>query len=277
MGLVTTLDFKAARETFERDGVVHLPGVLSSGWVELLQLGIKRNLMHPGPYSRTLYPGTEREMVMDHSNFRVIPEYRILLADSPIAEIVAGLLGAEDLWLFFDQIWVKEAGPGRRTPWHQDSTSWLVGGNQVCGFWMAVEPLEAEDSLEFVRGSHRGPMYSGTAFDPYDETTPYYPDSGLPRLPDIEADRGAFDIVSFPNEPGDALFFHPQTLHGGAAGSGPRHTLSLRFFGKDSHYSPRPGRPSPPCPGVAETCEPGRPLRSGWFPKVLPRPEPGWW
>ncbi len=268
---------KTIRQRFEEDGVVHLPGVLSPAWVELLETGIKRNLLHPGPYGRRLYEGTEREIIMDHSNFRVIPEYQILLADSPIVDIVAALLGTENLWLFFDQIWVKEPGAGRRTPWHQDTTSWLVDGRHVCGFWMALDPLEASESLEFVRGSHRGPVYAGTSFDAYDETVPYYPDSSLERIPDIEADRDAFDIVSFENRPGDAIFFHPQTLHGGAAGDTKRRTLSLRFFGDDSFYSPRPGKPSPPCPGVAETTQPGQRPDSAWFPRVLPRPDRGFW
>ena len=271
------LDVKSVRETFDRDGVVHLPGLLAPDWVDLLEVGITRNLLHPGPYGRRLYEGTDREMLTDHSNFRVVPEYRILMSDSPIVDVVGGVLDTRELWLFFDQIWIKEPGPGRRTPWHQDATSWVAGGQQVCGFWMALDPLDADESLEFVRGSHRGPLHAGTAFDAYDETKPYYPEADWPRLPDIEADRGAWDIISFPNAPGDAILFHPAILHGGGAGRGRRRTLSLRFFGDDVVYSPRPGVPSPQFPGVLATHEAGDPLRSSWFPRVLPKLAPGWW
>jgi ectoine hydroxylase-related dioxygenase (phytanoyl-CoA dioxygenase family) len=274
---VTTFDATTARETFDRDGVVHLPQVLGREWIDLIETGIKRNLLQPGPYSKRLYEGTDREIIMDHSNFRVVPEWQILLGESPLAEVVASILGTEHLWLFFDQLWVKEAGSGRRTPWHQDTTSWIADGTHVCGFWMSIDPLPARDSLEFVRGSHKGPLYAGTSFDAYDETKPYYPESDWPRLPDIEADRSSWDIVSFDNQPGDAVFFHPSVLHGGGAGEQRRRTLSLRFFGDDVVYAPRPGRPSPPCPGVAETHAPGEPLRSSWFPRILPPPEPGWW
>jgi Phytanoyl-CoA dioxygenase (PhyH) len=189
--MTTTLDTKTVRETFDRVGVVHLPQVLAQEWVDLLELGIKRNLQYPGPFGRRLYEGTEREMIMDHSNFRVIPEYQILMSDSPIADMVASVLGTEELWLFLDQIWIKSPGPGRRTPWHQDTTSWVAEGEQVCGLWMSPDPLAAGESLEFVRGSHLGPIYAGTSFDAYDETAPYYADSDWPRLPDIEADRSA--------------------------------------------------------------------------------------
>ena len=46
-----------------------------------------------------------------------------------------------------------------------------------------------------------------------------------------------------------------------------RRTLSIRFFGDDVTYEPRP-RPEPPYPGIAEVCEPGEPLRGHWFPQL---------
>lgn len=65
----------------------------------------------------------------------------------------------------------------------------------------------------------------------------------MPRLPDIEANRADYDIVSFPIAIGDIVVFHPAMLHGGAA-SKPgrqRHTLSLRYFGEDAKVAWRPG------------------------------------
>jgi ectoine hydroxylase-related dioxygenase (phytanoyl-CoA dioxygenase family) len=274
---VVNLDVPTLRETLARDGVVQLKGIFEPEWVDLLAVGIQRNLGTPGPYFRTLYAGTDREMLTDHSNFRCIPEYQILLRDSPIVDTVAGVLQTENLWLFFDQIWVKEPGAERRTPWHQDATSWVAAGEHRCGFWMSIDPLEAHESLEFVRGSHKGPIHAGTALEYGNDTKPYYPDSDWPPLPDIESDRASFDIVSFNHEPGDAILFHPATLHGGGAGGGRRRTLSLRFFGDKSYYEPRPGVPSPQVPGVAATHKSGDPLRSAWFPKVLPKPDQGRW
>lgn len=272
------IDVDAVRERFRADGVVRLPGVLHPEFVDLMATGIERNLRNPGPYGTRLYEGTEHEIVMDHSNFRTIPEYRILVADSPIVEIVAAVLGTEQLWLFFDQVWVKQPGAERRTPWHQDATYWMAGGAQVAGFWMSADPLAEGESLEFVRGSHLGPVYAGQQMKTYGEVGAYYANSELPPIPDIEADRSSFDIVTWEHDPTDAILFHPATLHGGGAGTARRRTLSLRFFGDDGVYSPRPGRPSPPCPGTGAILEGGDPLRaSSWFPQVRPRPEPGWW
>lgn len=227
----------------------------------------------PGPYGRAIYPDTDREYYLDFGNYRAIPEWQILLRESPICQTVAEILQTRELWLFFDQIWIKEGGATKRTAWHQDATTWLTGGEQQCGFWMSIDPLEAEHSLEFASGSHRGPLYGGTLLDgsPDDDSAPVY--DALPRVPDIDNHRDDFNLVSFPNTPGDAVMFHPGTIHGGGAGPGKRRTLSLRFYGDDIGYAPRLGRPSPPFPGIELTHKPGQPLRSFWFPKVYPNHE----
>ena len=66
-------------------------------------------------------------------------------------------------------------------------------------------------------------------------------------------------------------------LHGGGASEGSRRTVSMRFYGDGVVYEPRPGRPSPPFPGVASMLKPGDPLRSSWFPQLLPRPTTPLW
>src|SRR5260370_17178352 len=94
----------------------------------------------------------------------------------------------------------------------------------------------------------------GSRFDADDDTAPLYQDGTLPRLPNIEAERDRWDIVSWAVEPGDVLVFHPGMLHGGAPTlpSQRRRTLSLRFFGDDAIHAPRVTRataadsPTPP-------------------------------
>ncbi len=258
---------------FWADGVVLLPQVLEPTWMDLVELGIKRNLRNPGPYFTRYYEGTPREFVDDHCNYEAVPEYQMLVRHSPIVDVVAAILGSERLWLFYDQIFIKDASAGeaRRTPWHQDTTYWMTAGSQLAAFWITVDDTPVEESLEFVRGSHRGPTYAGTVFDYTDDTAPYTPTTVYPRIPDIEADRDAYDIIAFPIRRGDAVLIHPATLHGGGASTGgsPRRTLSLRFFGDDVVYKEQP-RPSPKFPGTTGFLEPGEPLRGPWFPQVLP-------
>lgn len=262
------------KRQFREDGVVLLPHVLEPTWMDLVALGIQRNLNNPGPYAQVHYEGTPRAFIDDYCNYAAVPEYQMLAEHSPMVDVVATILETENLWLFYDQIFVKDAGDGeaRRTPWHQDTTYWITGGTQLAGFWMTLDDTPADASLEFVRRSHLGPVYAGTAFDYDDETTPYQP-SGYERIPDIEADRASFDIVSFPITSGDVVLFHPGLLHGGGASatSRPRRTLSLRFYGDDVVYEDRP-RPAPRYPGTSALIQPGEPLRGPWFPQVYPRP-----
>jgi len=267
------------KRAFRDDGVVHLRQVLEPTWLELIKNGIRRNMNAPGPYAKRHYKDTPREFYDDYCNYAATPEYQMLLRDSPIVDVVAEILETTNLWLFYEQIFVKKGGLSRRTPWHQDLTYWCTGGRQLAGFWITLDPLPASESLEFVRGSHRGPIYAGTNFDADDETVPFYPDAEYPRIPDIEADRDAFDIVSFEIVPGDVIMFHPAMLHGGGsvAEGRRRRTLSIRFFGDDVTYELRPGDPEPLYPGLSATCKVGDPLRSHWFPQLRPRPTHPLW
>ena len=90
----------------------------------------------------------------------------------------------------YEQIWLKEAAERRRTPWHQDLAYIPVGGDHLAVAWTNLDPVVKEDSLEFVRGSHRGPLFNPTAFDPRDPSASMFPDGEWPPLPDIVR-RGA--------------------------------------------------------------------------------------
>ncbi len=92
-----------------------------------------------------------------------------------------------------------------------------------------------------MRGSHKDTLYNGSAFAAHDDTVPLYKHSALPRLPDIQAGRERFDILSWDVTPGDVIVFHLGTLHGGA-GTAPgmrRRAISLRFLGPDVVFDGR--------------------------------------
>ena len=166
-----------------------------------------------------------------------------MLEASPLPAMIAELWDAPDAWFFYEQVFLKEGGLTRRTPWHQDSSYLAIAGRHLAVCWISFDALEAADSLECVRGSHLGRLYNGSRFELGDDTAPINPGSSPPRLPDIEADRPAWDIVSDAVEPGDVVVFHPAMLHGGAATrlGQRRRTLTLRFFGTDAVYDRRDG------------------------------------
>jgi ectoine hydroxylase-related dioxygenase (phytanoyl-CoA dioxygenase family) len=63
-------------------------------------------------------------------------------------------------------------------------------------------------------------------------------------MPDIEADRGACDIVAFDMEPGDCLVLHGLTVHGAPGNTHlarRRRALPVIWLGDGAVFAARPG------------------------------------
>jgi ectoine hydroxylase-related dioxygenase (phytanoyl-CoA dioxygenase family) len=264
------LDLTRAREAYVRDGVVCLPGALDAEALAVAQAAYDWSLAHPGPGASKITQATSSTFHQDLYNPRCLEGYRSMLETSPVVPIVRALWGSSDVWFMYEQVFLKEGGETRRTPWHQDSSYLAVAGEHLAVAWITFDPAAREDGLEFVRGSHRGVLYNGSRFELGDDTAPINPASSLPRLPDIETRRGDFDIVSYAVEPGDLIVFHPATLHGGAP-THPgrrRRTLSLRFFGADAIYDRREGYAGPRVAGFHERMAQGDLFRDPSFLKL---------
>ena len=267
--------------TFDRDGVVVLRGALDADAVARVLDVYEYGRAHPSPGAYTVYPETGATFYIDTFNAASWHAYVPAFADTSVPDLVASLWGTNDVWFFYEQLFLKEGGAMRRTPWHQDSSYLPVDGAHVAVCWITLDPLEVDESLEFVRGSHKGPMYNTSAFDVDDDTKPIIEDLDLPRLPDVESARDDYDIVSWAVEPGDVVIFHANVLHGGAptAPGRRRRTVSLRYFGDDAVYAPRQRiATDPEGRRVATTLasafgemEPGQPFRHPMFQKVRPR------
>lgn len=268
---MTDRDWAAARNAFARDGVVPLHGALAPDQLAAALAAWDWSLARPGPRASRIRQATEGTFYNDLFNPDCLTGYREMLEASPLPAQVAKLWGHGPVWFMYEQVFLKEGEAARRTPWHQDSSYLTIAGPDLAVVWIPFEPLPAEASLEFIRGSHRGPLFNGSRFELGDDTAPLHPQSALPRLPDIEADRAAHDIVSWAVEPGDVIVFHPQILHGGAATSGGarRRTLTLRFFGEDSVYDPRDGGAGPPISGFHKRMKAGEPFRDPSFLQLL--------
>jgi ectoine hydroxylase-related dioxygenase (phytanoyl-CoA dioxygenase family) len=95
----------------------------------------------------------------------------------------------------------------------------------------------------------------------------FYPttDEYLP-VPDPEKEH--MDIKEFKMEPGDAVAFNFNILHGarGATADQRRRAFSLRLLGDDTSYTERPGPTSPPFP--QHNMEENQVLRTDWFPFI---------
>ncbi len=263
-------------EQYRTDGVVVLRQALHPDWLMLIDLGLQRVMGNGGQKKHTFYDGRPDEFLETVRNFEVTPELQRLLFDSPIVEMMSKLLDSEEIWLYSDEFFIKGGGAGR-TPWHQDLPYWPLAGDKIASMWISLDPLDAEHCLEFVPGSHRQTIYDG--FNPRvvsdDPRRPFY-GQDYPPLPDIEADRSAWDIVSYDLAPGDVVLLHPGVLHGGGhtAPTGRRRTLTVRCYGDDIVYAARPpSKPTAPLtPGLSLQLTPGDPLRHPWYPQLKPKP-----
>ncbi len=249
-------------DTFQRDGVVLVKG-LWKDWVDDLSKGIERNMAEPGPYAaENLKEGEGGRFFDDYCNWTRIPEFERVIRKSDVADVASKLMGSPTVQMFHDHVLVKEPGTSKPTPWHQDGPYYFVKGQQTVSFWSPVDPVK-EASLRCVAGSHNWPKevlpkrwLADTSF--YADPEAYMP------VPDPDAE--GMDVREWAMEPGDAVAFNYQTLHGARGNNSAtrRRAFSLRLVGEDARYVERPGPTSPPFPGHG--MQPGERLREDWFP-----------
>ena len=220
---------------YEKYGGLMLRQALDEREMDLIEHAFEWRIANPGPNATRMYPGADFLIFQETANSWAEPNFAPVLDDTQAPDIVSKIFRTGPVWFMGEQLWMKE-GAARRTPWHQDGASVPFEGKKTLTMWIALDDLPQEAVLELVLGSHRGPIYSLTGFDPDDDTEPMYHHPDFPRIPDIEAQREKWDIAGTSTKRGDILVFHTDTLHGGAV-TWPglkRRTLSLRFFGDDA-------------------------------------------
>ena len=232
------------RQRYREDGAIKVGKLLDADMMAKCRAHYDWSVANPGPFAFNIFDGTIHKTINDNSNPAAQPMYKELVQQLPVADLLADVWGSEHVWFFGEEVFGKEGGKAGRSPWHQDTSYLPWSGSHFANLWISFEPLPKANSLEMIRGSHRGKTYDGTTFtDPNDVTRPLHGGDTWPRLPDIEAERkvdpAKWDVLSWATEPGDVIMLHPHSLHGGApidANCPSRHTLVLRFFGDDAVF-----------------------------------------
>lgn len=271
-----TLDTSAALAAqtvsdFQRDGVVHLPGVFSD-WLDTLEQGAEFNIAHPGARALTHKADSHQGMFLeDFCNWQRIPEYEDFIRHSPLAAIAAQLMQSRSVQFFHDHFLYKEASSGVPTPWHQDIPYYCVSGLQTVSFWIPLEARAQQVSLRCAAGSHLLDKEIRPTSWSTNESF-YADDSQFMDIPDI--DNSDFVIREWAMQPGDAVAFDFRTIHGAHANTTENRsrTLSFRVVGDDARYRQRAGRTSPDFPDINQ--QTGERLRSDWFPVIYNHEQP---
>jgi len=270
---------EAMKRDLLRDGAIAVRGLFKPDQLKRVRECFDYAIAHPSPVAGQAFKGTDDAHFNDISNSENAHKYIELIKELGLHDFIASLWDSQNVWFLGEELFVKSGGRCGRSPWHQDTSYLAANGDHLANIWISFESLPRENSLEIVRGSHRGIQYDGAAYlDPSDPTRPVWGDGTFPRLPDIEADRkknpASWDVISWALEPGDALVFHSGALHGGAPVSPAcptRHTLVLRFFGDKLFYRPLPNtKPDYPT-DIREysSLMPGAPYRSSRYTQLL--------
>jgi ectoine hydroxylase-related dioxygenase (phytanoyl-CoA dioxygenase family) len=254
-------------DAFHSDGAVVLRGLLRPTEVELLRRGIDENLAHPSPRAKIASrPDDPGWFIEDFCSWQENECYRRVIFDSAIGAAAGRLMRSREARLYHDHMLTKEPGTRARTPWHQDQPYYNISGQQNCSFWIPVDPVSRAATLELVAGSHLGPWLMPRTF--MDAQARWFPEGSLAELPAIDAKRGAYRILGWALEPGDAVCFHMLTLHAsaGVEGAARRRVFSVRVLGDDIRHAPRRWQTSPEFPGLAAQLAAGAPMEHALFP-----------
>ena len=162
-------DVNEAKARFQHDGAIYLPDMLSTEGMTLVHECYEWTLSHPGPSAGSVLLGTPGTFYQDQANPAAFESYHNLIHATLIPDIVSLLFSGENVWLLYEQIWLKEGADTRRTPWHQDLPYLACSGEDLAVMWIPLDPVAKPQSLEFIQGSHRGPLYNPSACNPGDE------------------------------------------------------------------------------------------------------------
>ena len=231
-------------DRFHDQGVILLPQLFDRDWIELLRDGLEHNRAHPTHRARVWDRDAEgRTMFWDSQAWMDNDAYQQFVFESPAADIAGRVLKANEIHFFFDAVFVRSPGSQFETPWHQDEPYWSIEGYDTCTLWMPLVPVKRENALAYVPGSHR----IDSSFYQYNfgELNPdARPDVdqvdfsaiGETAIPDIDADRESYGVVSWDMQPGDCVVFNSRILHGGSGRLGADTGLSVftsKWLGDD--------------------------------------------
>ena len=254
---------KETIEHFRDKGAVLLKGAFAD-YVDGARAAIEENKAKPSWRERTYRPdGDGAAFFQDYVVWDQFDGYRAMVRDSGMAKMAAELMGSNTARMFHDHVLVKEPGNSVVTPWHQDAPYYLCEGQQTVSFWVPLDPVPRERTIEYVAGSHNwGKNFRPDRFD----GTPLFENDTGEAVPDVDAVRDELDILGWEVEPGDAVAFQFGVLHGAPANASPtrRRVISFRWVGDDAVFADRLGQTSPAFPDLDYT--PGTPFDAPDFP-----------
>ncbi len=224
---------------FQEDGVICLRGMFDQEWITRMSAAVDRIMDDANPLAR---PREVTRVLGGKTGRYHINSYVFRWMHSPNAEIAARLMGADEVRVFYDQVFVKEPRTQEMTDWHHDLPFWPLRGEQILSVWVALTDVGPENSaLEYIAGSHKWGKFYRAAIPDKDPNFK----SDLEECPNFSQfkDDPRYRFLSWTMKAGDCLVHHPLTVHGAPGNFSPtrrRAAISTRYFGPDTLWDPRP-------------------------------------
>lgn len=245
--------------TYERDGIVRLPGAFIA-WADRLLAAIDRVIarsQEPGyPLDREFGPAPQNPLSVSRAKGGVVvggtmalnvvahdPAFEDWILHSPAAELVGRLTGSKLVRYWQDACFIKSGGAEDGTPWHNDYCTWPFAGEQLPILWIALSEVGPEDApLVTVRGSHTDPWryYSPMSPPGLQTNEQYHPwDELMAKATSADSQRDTWCVRR-----GDALLMHSKLIHSSlprrSTKPGRRVSFSTRWLGEDAIWAPDP-------------------------------------
>ena len=262
--------------SFRTNGVVKVSEAVDPSWIPELLAVADGQLTKPSKWVNDVNAAaSENRLFTDRYLWRHNDVIHRFVHDSGCARLAAQAMGSNSARFYFDHLLIKKVNTPTITPWHQDAPYWPFRGKQIASIWLALTPVTVEGSgMEFIRGSHLDDVYYlPEVFGGADNKSGQWANEqqGV-AVPDIDANREEYDIVSFDMAPGDALIFSAWILHGARGNSSStqdRVALSTRWLGDDVLWDPREGV-DPTVNPAQVLVDPGMPPRdNSFFPEIF--------
>jgi ectoine hydroxylase-related dioxygenase (phytanoyl-CoA dioxygenase family) len=118
---------------FQADGVVCLRGMFDQEWITRMQKAVDRIMDAHNPLARPrevtqALGGTTGRYHINSFVWHWDSDFKDYVMNSPNAEIAATLMGADEVRVFYDQVFVKEPNTVEMTDWHHDLPFWPMRG-----------------------------------------------------------------------------------------------------------------------------------------------------
>lgn len=260
-----------AVEAFQADGVVCLRNVLTMDIVHELRAGCEVAEAAASDMSYRVGGDGGPSFFYDINVSERVEAFRRQRDESRIPDLAQQLLGSETLGRYFDNLFIKDGGGGAATPWHEDASFQRAHGAETINFWISLDDIPRETTLQFLAGSHHrtGPVFLMGHFEEGEDYDGVITRDRVP-MPPVEELTSAFDTVWWEMGPGDALVWYQRVLHASPGNTidRPRRSIAYIWIGDDAFYNSAPGRVDPDLDD--DTLSEGDHLSSAKFPQVRP-------